>query len=266
MNFWLYAGNDPRNLHAAESLDSVRTGLLNAGHVNDEYNPAHFNVVWGTRPIAKINNDLPTLVVECGYINGSGGTYHTNRNLFTSLNWNDIAGASSWAPKQCDSDRWDALGIDMQPWRYGSDKILVLGQRPYDVGLPETYDEVMQGVLDACHNTYSQATWRKHPMSSPRSVRLPTLKSALKRTDLALTYCSTAAVEAVLSGIPTIALHERCIAWDVCSHSIGGPLYRGPREQWAADLAYRMWTQDELRSGEAWETWQHGRNKEGLSV
>lgn len=207
-----------------------------------------FIVVWGMRPhIPEPLQKLPRLYLEAGYINGSSGDYVTDRLRFISCSWDKLHGESR-GPSMLDRHRWKELGVNVFPWRRPkSNRALVMAQHPSDaVAFDACYPRVHRDLL--------RAGWRVHIRQHPL-VRTParSLAEDIAQSDICVTYCSTAAVESVLMGVPTVTLSRRAIAWPVCSHAIGDDLYLSDRISWLQDLACRQWTLQEFRSGDAWD-------------
>lgn len=69
---------------------------------------------------------------------------------------------------------------------------------------------------------------------------------------LAVSYNSTAGVEAVLAGVPTVTLDEGAMAWPVSGHTIFDRV-KPDREAWCHQLAWTQFSLDEIRSGFCWE-------------
>jgi hypothetical protein len=80
------------------------------------------------------------------------------------------------------------------------------------------------------------------------------IEEDLKGAHAIVTFNSNAAVDAVIAGIPAFAMDQGSMAWDVTEHDLARieqPI-RPDRDQWAAELAYTQWTQDEMARGWAW--------------
>lgn len=207
-----------------------------------------FVVVWGVRPhIPEQFKKTPKLILEAGYINGKGNDYVQNRLRFISTSWNKLHGEAD-SLKLCDHNRWRSLDIPIFAWRKPTNNVAtVLMQHPSDaVAFDAQYPRVHRDLV----REGWQVNMRPHPL-----VRKPdkSLQDEILESDICVTYCSTAAVESVLLGTPTITLSRKAIAWPVTSHSIGSSLYTGDRLRWCIDLANRQWTLDEFRNGDAWE-------------
>ena len=132
---------------------------------------------------------------------------------------------------------------------------MILGQVAGDAAVPAGYDKVLDGMAKAAREHYGAVRVRRHPlMEKPER----SLTADLAGAERAITWTSNSAVDAVLAGVPTIALNPGCIAWPVTSHQLGDPLFTGDRDAWCYDLAYRQFTHDELANGEAWRHIRYG--------
>jgi hypothetical protein len=85
-----------------------------------------------------------------------------------------------------------------------------------------------------------------------------TLSSELEKCNLLITHGSAAAVEAILAGVPAITLGP-CAAQYVSERVINNETIHDPffpsdqaRWQWLCALSYCQWSEDEMKSGEAW--------------
>jgi hypothetical protein len=219
--------------------------------LTDEWQPSQppdFVVLWGLRPqIPEPLKDVPRLYLEAGYINGKGSNYVQNRLRFISTSWNRLHGEADPLTRR-DYSRWNKLNVPMFPWRKpASNRALVLMQHPSDaVAFDACYPNVHKELLKQGW----RVKMRRHPLVAPEQE---SLDAAFAECDICVTYCSTAAVESVLLGIPTIVLSRRAIAWPVASHNITDDLYTDDRYDWCIDIANRQWTLEELRTGEAWD-------------
>ena len=61
---------------------------------------------------------------------------------------------------------------------------------------------------------------------------------------------SQALVDSILYGRDTVVSEKGAMAYPVASRRMGVPSSRS-REKWAYDLAWKQWSLDEIRSGEA---------------
>lgn len=184
-------------------------------------------------------------------------------------------------------DRWTLLQrrlrIDVSPYRQSGRHVLVLGQVPGDASLHGT------DILGWMHDTATELrrltdrpiVLRPHPASGKRDLEAfaaafhgdrqisldhppkGTLATALRDCWAAVAFSSSGTVDALLRGIPAIALDRGNIAWPVTDHDLAAierpTLY--DRERWLHELAYTQWSLDEIRDG---VVWRHLRPALGL--
>lgn len=185
-----------------------------------------------------------TIILESGYL---------HRDRYFSAGWNDINGRADFRlSPDMPPDRWDALGIEMKPWKTGGDYVLVCGQRPHGsgaVGLND-FDDWRREHIRALWQKGIKVKYRPHPgIAIARPLALD-----LAEASACFTWNTTAGVEAVVAGVPTIAMDQGSMVWDVAGHGlddIDNPPRPG-RSAWARRLAYCQWTLDEMAEGQAW--------------
>lgn len=241
----------PHQLHAMKQL---RAGLMKCGEqckifeYGDRVPSVDLHVVWSKKRMDFIQGDY--MILEAGYINGNTGDYHKDRNRFVSFTINGMHNDAPAHLPAPGTDRWDALGIEMLDWKLWGDYSLVLGQHPQDAVTGPAYEAWLITLLAFMSDNKMSHRFRPHPSVGSSAY---SLAEDLERAYCAITYCSTAAVEAVIAGVPTLTFNESSMAWDVTSHHLEDPVYREDRTEWAANLAYRQWSHKELRDGSAWE-------------
>jgi hypothetical protein len=163
--------------------------------------------------------------------------FYDSTEKYASIGWRTPNGAIDFKNQNSDGNRWAARYL---PWKYSRiDKALILadyGNREIDL-----YNQV--------RGLFTDVEIRRHPAD-----QLPgePLSRALQRADVVIGRTSTALVDAVLAGVPTICLDQNHIARAVSSHNLQDPLFRGSRRQWVSDLSYTQWTAAEMASGRAW--------------
>lgn len=167
-------------------------------------------------------------------------------------------------------DRWEAHRIELKPRqpREGRPVIAFAGSSQknctfFGLGDANDYAEM---VLGRCRDIFKKAelvyrpkpTWsgfRALPMA--RLSRPPEeLAELLQAANVLITHNSSAAIEAVVLGVPAITLGP-CAAQFVSAKSVDDirdPYFPSDhaRFQWACNLAYCQWTTEEMASGEAW--------------
>ncbi len=152
--------------------------------------------------------------------------------------------------------RWAALGQRVQPWRCGGRHVLLVAQSP-------THMRAFAGQ-DGHWWQRAHATLRAHT-DRPIVVRgwrpdkralAATLAADLEDCWALVTWSSAAANEALLAGVPVFCAGP-CAASRMALadlSQIERPHRPEGRTRWAAALAGRQWTLDELRAGVAWRT------------
>lgn len=185
-------------------------------------------------------------VCECGYLG--------NRNWWSSLSWDGLNGRGihAEAPERPEPE--------LAAWRGArAGYALILGQVPTDwavrVALKHEYEEWLQEVELTLDRRGFEVRYRPHPevaMADPRRTSSqPPLLEELAGARIAVTLNSTAAVDAVVAGVPTIVYDRGCMAWPVSAEygAFGEP---SNRRAWANRLARLQWSMDELADGSAW--------------
>ena len=208
--------------------------------------PAHADIVvtWNDR----VTFDVPQLVLEAGYINGQSGDYVRDRLRFVSSGWNGLHGRADPVPFDCPPDRWKKVKAPMKRWRTDGEYALVCDQHPGDKCAPPSR-EWWHAVADH-YDGQCDVVYRPHPLLANPTMR--PLKEALQGARSCFTWNSTAAIEAVLAGVPTWSFDRGSMAWDVTAHDVNDEPALVDRRQWAYNLAYRQWTHAEFEAGDAW--------------
>lgn len=247
--------------HQIENADAMTQGLARHGIAAELTHPrdavsADVVVCWGWRIGSHYRaQGHDVLVMERGHVGV--------RRAHTSCGWNGLGRRGRYVRATDNGRRWDALwGALERPWRDGGGYALVLGQCSGDAavdGIPGGLEEWASGVSMALTILGHDVVFRPHPLAGarfcPPDARLSTgtLADDLAGASLAVAWNSTATVESVLAGVPTVTLDEGAMAWPVASHDIGAELRRPDRSEWCADLAWAQFSMDEIASGFAWD-------------
>jgi hypothetical protein len=222
-------------------------------------------VMWGVRRrdwiAAQARAGGEVCVLERGYVG--------DRFAWASVSFGgDLNGRAEFCGPFHDGSRWERhFAHLMQPWRTAAELeggyALVLGQVPGDASLGGR--DLAPWYLAAARALHAQGwpvRFRPHPIAVQRRIwrSVPgartldgSLTEALAGAARAATYNSNAAVDAVLAGVPTIAMDKGSMAWPVTAHEIGPSEIATPdRTAWAHRLAWCQWTMEEMRSGDCW--------------
>lgn len=165
-------------------------------------------------------------------------------------------------------DRWSQLGARLHPWRSDGELIVIAGQVPRDTSCQHI--DMRAWVREAAavmRRRFPDApvVFRPHPLR-PRAIdpgrgvavdRGP-LAETLARTRLVVTFSSTAGVDAVLAGVPTLACDPMSMVWRLCPQGLEGEVARPDRAGWARWIAYCQWTLEEMAQGLPWRHLQGG--------
>jgi len=211
---------------------------------------ADLEVIWSARQLDAVDKRVPVLILECGYINSRTGIYKDDRLRYVSFSWNELHGLSHWQDG-LDYSRAASM-FSAARWHFddrSQGKIIVAGQVTGDYCAPSlgwtakiiTEASKFYGVDRVVH--------RPHPLEQ-RSQQ--TLVSQLESAYMLITWSSTAAVEAVLEGVPVCVFSRGSIAYPVASNDIKVRAMPDPNP-WLANIACRQFTHREMESGMAWD-------------
>lgn len=244
--FWLSAFQDGLWRHG------IKAPLLS----RREFAPCDVAVFWSARPWDLFEKQWAhgghVLVLERGFVG--------DRTLWTHVGWDGLNRRADFKAQGMPADRWNRhFANKMQPWRsrpQGYD--LVIGQVPGDASIRgRDYDGWLRRIGDALQD--HDVRFRPHPVAPKHRVpdgmalcRAKTLDEAMAGARRVLTFNSNVGVDAVLAGVPTAVADEGAMAWPVAAHGFTHPPPQPDRTQWAADLAYCQWNEDDMRSGDCW--------------
>ena len=166
------------------------------------------------------------------------------------------------------------LGMpEVQPYRTAGRHIVVVGQVPGDSSLRG--ENINDWLLDTCARlrrlSNRPIVARLHPLARSHEVvgmhdRLEELSveiddpsrpfsRTLNDAWSVVTYSSGAAVDALIAGVPAIAMGRASFAWEVTDHhlekAVDPTLY--DRRPWLERLAAAHWCIDEIARGEVWQ-------------
>lgn len=208
-----------------------------------------FAVFWGTKtaPIPHLRERrIPFLVSE--------NRYFGPRLANASLGWNHLA-RRAIRPAPGTVPRPQPM---LRPWKHdNAGKVMILGQVPRDAAVRGI--DIRQWESDAydeARRVWNRETvYRPHPnrlKNAGIAAPLPPIEKALVDDNvwLAVSYNSCSGVDAVSAGVPTVAVDEGSMAWDVASHSIG-ERKMPDREEWAHRISYTQWSETEFANGVA---------------
>lgn len=255
---------------------AMKVGLERHG-IDVEYaaydNPVacDFAVVWGApSKHPRVRDAVPNLLVmEAGHLSGHAKT----RLDYTSCGWNGLARRGKYPQVDDGGERWRKYwGHLMRPWhRIRGSYALIFGQVEGDAALQGLdMRKWSQKIADDLVAKGYRVRYRPHPVTllrdgddwTPEGARLSrsTLEDDIHGAIVAVSYNSTAGVESVLGGVPTVTMDEGAMAWPVTTHSLAEDRITPDRADWAYRLAWCQWTLQEIAAGVAWEYLQMAMN------
>lgn len=194
------------------------------------------------------------LVLERGYIG--------DRFYWTSIGLNGLNGRAEFPEYPDDGGaRFAKMGVPLLPWNPVGSYVLLVGQVRGDAALQGRdlrpwYAETAKRA-SALYGL--PVRFRPHPNELRRGIRTAVpgtetdtgpLAEAIAGAAVVVTWNSNTGVESMLAGKPTVAMDQGAMAWPVAAHELGGQA-NPDRQAWANALAWKQWSLDEIRSGDA---------------
>ena len=197
------------------------------------------------------------LVIEAGYVGD-------RINRWWSLGFNGLNGRAErptdrWA--KVPGDRWSRLESEVELRAIRGARVgypLLLGQVPGDANVQGLN---LPGFYNMAKRQFPDLVFRPHPLHGYASKFLPackaeTLAEALDGASFVITFNSNSGVDAVLRGVPVIAMDRGSMVYRLAGNSFDGPpppYSEESRLAWAFRIAYAQWTPDEIERGDAWD-------------
>lgn len=201
------------------------------------------------------------LVLERGYLG--------DRFAYTSIAWNGLNGRGEFPEYPDDGGtRFRALGLELKPWS-GGEYVLIAGQVPGDAALQgrDLRTWYASEAAAAAETWRLPVKFRPHPLAYRRGPVRPVPGTEMAEGDLAQTLVGAAVVVTFNSNLGVDALLAGKSATCADSGSMIWGVSWACREQWAHRLAWKQWSIDEIRSGEALvgivEAMRNGREVQG---
>jgi len=233
-------------------FNAFKRGLESLGYTVEReprLNPARSDVLMVWNRQGRFDNfarryekaGAAVLVAENGYL----GTDAEGHHLFAlALDHHNGAGRFPEGLQ----DRWSRLGVPLAPWRADGNHVLVLCQRgigPAGVAMPRNWPASVARRIAAV--TRRPVQMREHP----GRFKTP-LEPALQDCWCAVTWGSSAALKAIVAGVPVVHDLPGWIGAGAARHGLAGLdcLYTGDRVPMLQRLAWAQWTAVEIEAGE----------------
>ncbi len=191
--------------------DAFNTGLASRGYQvrmqqPTSWAPGDVLLMWNRHIWHKLASSFESsggkvLVAENGYVGKGGISPHSMKvrdPYALARSWHNDAGAIA----DGGAERWEALGVDLQPWRQDGRHILVCPNRPFGAPgrvMEEDWARDVKRRLAAL--TKREIRVRPHPGNSAPEIPLA---EDLAGAWAVVIWGSSAGVHALLAGIPVI--------------------------------------------------------------
>jgi hypothetical protein len=192
-----------------------------------------YAIRWGTGKLGG-----RTLVLDLGWFKRSWNAFMERPNGYYQIGVNHIC----WLPPEpMPSDRWERLGLTIEPPRDPGDNVLAIGQVEYDAQHGLSYSEMHQWMK----GKRERFRYRPHPQGDEgRPER--SLDEDLEWADSVLTYNSTVGLEALRRGLP-VTSSTNCFFRDLCNRPCPSV---EERLTFFSRVAYAQWTEKEIEDGD----------------
>ena len=256
-------------LNSKPVFDAFANSLNNNGH-NVAYNDtsADINVIWSVLFNGRMagnkavwEQQKPTIVLEVGGI---------KRGTTWKVGLNGINRDAYFSPSGNSSDRVRLLGLQVKPWKYDGEYILIAGQHDKSLqwkDMPSMATWVHDTITFIRAQTDRPIIFRPHPRCPLpaieydfKNVKRQTPKQIKNTYDdfdmqfdniwATVSWSSNPGVHSIINGVPAFT-GPSSLAFDVAEQNlrnIENPLY-GDRTQWLNDYAHTEYTIEEISQG-----------------
>ena len=256
-------------LNSKPVFDAFANSLNNNGH-DVAYNDlsADVNVIWSVLFNGRMagnkavwEQQKPTIVLEVGGI---------NRGTTWKVGLNGVNRDAYFGPSGNSSDRVRLLGLQVKPWKYDGEYILVCGQHDKSLqwkDMPSMSTWVHDTITFIRAQTDRPIIFRPHPRCPLTAIEHDF--KGVKRQDpkqikdtyddfdmqfnniwATVSWSSNPGIHSIINGVPAFT-GPSSLAFDVAEQNlrnIENPLY-GDRTQWLNDYAHTEYTIGEISQG-----------------
>ena len=162
----------------------------------------------------------------------------------------------SGAMDETDGKRWEALKLDIKPWKKPGDHIVICPASDQFMRLAGGYKGNWGADIQAELRKYTDRPLRFRPWDANKGRAFKTLPADLDGAWALVTYTSAAAITALRYGVPVLVTADDCISRPMAQtdlSKIEELVYPEYRERWAMVVADNQWTVEEMRRGLPWE-------------
>lgn len=160
------------------------------------------------------------------------------------------------------SDRFDAQGVRILPWRAGGDRIIVAGMSAKAAlasgFMPHEWERATIAKLRTL--TKRPIVYRPkpnwlgaQPIEGSIFMKEEPIEDVFRNAHCVVAHHSNVAVDAILAGIPAICTQGVASAFAAATLAdLEALVLPDNRIQWAADIAYCQWSIEEMQKGVPW--------------
>ena len=256
-------------LNSKPVFDAFANSLNNNGH-NVAYNDtsADINVIWSVLFNGRMagnkavwEQQKPTIVLEVGGI---------KRGTTWKVGLNGINRDAYFGPSGNSSDRVRLLGLQVKPWKYDGEYILIAGQHDKSLqwkDMPAMATWVHDTITFIRAQTDRPIIFRPHPRCPLPAIEYDfknvkrqeplQIKGSYDDFDMqfdniwaTVSWSSNPGIHSIINGVPAFT-GPSSLAFDVAEQNlrnIENPLY-GDRTQWLNDYAHTEYTIGEISQG-----------------
>ena len=256
-------------LNSKPVFDAFANSLNNNGH-DVAYNDlsADVNVIWSVLFNGRMagnkavwEQQKPTIVLEVGGI---------NRGTTWKVGLNGINRDAYFGPSGNSSDRVRLLGLQVKPWKYDGEHILIAGQHDKSLqwkDMPAMATWVHDTITFIRAQTDRPIIFRPHPRCPLPAIEHDfkhvkrqeplQIKGSYDDFDMqfnniwaTVSWSSNPAIHSIINGVPAFT-GPSSLAFDVAEQNLSNienPLY-GDRTQWLNDYAHTEYTIEEISKG-----------------
>lgn len=211
-------------------------------------------VLWGVRHVPSIRQHIGKSIGEVCILERA---YVGDRFNWTSVSFGGgLNGHGVFRGPFHDASRWEKnFAPLLRDWRSGSNGYaLILKQVPGDNSIRGVDMAAFYERARMAFEPIMPVKFRAHPNLHPRQgeEHLAAVKASLAQdlagARVAVTYNSNSGVDAILAGVPTVAMDPGSMVWGIAGREMKMPLIV-ERAAWAHAIAWKQWRREEMESG-----------------
>jgi len=202
-------------------------------------------------------------------------------NVYYSVGFDNIKNKAKYYNEDKPSDRFNALNIELLPWKTTGKSIVIVGQTirgvsSQNVDIYRWYKKIIFKIRKAYprieiiiklhprvirRGPNKQNTHIGHIKAQIQSEKYVTISKQLHMSKVladakaVIVFSSNAAVDSLINGVYTISCDDYCITHPITNlkiRTIAAPIFP-ERKQFFYNLAYAQWSCKEMRRGLVWE-------------